>query len=283
MGEHRTPLRGSGRGPTVVKLDGTYYMFYSCNDYQLPTYAVGVATAKSPTGPWTKPAAPIISRDNIGQNGTGHGDLFRDKDGHWQYVFHTHNNSTTVQTRKTAIVQLEYTGTGFKVADGTFRYDAQVTDCYPYIKRSLVCVANKPCSHSKKPCLQTKQALFVEQRKQANCKNTSLMRIKHLLSDHYKSVISTLFFVAMLLLWGFWLPEVTAYHEQTQMFLFTPDYFTEHLPLPGALADYASEFLVQFSFFVLWGAAVTALLLTLMQRVVWAVMRQCGRAAHGTP
>lgn len=102
------------------------------------------------------------------------------------------------------------------------------------------------------------------------------MRIKHLLSDHYKAVISTLFFVAMLLLWGFWLPEVTAYHEQTQMFLFTPDYFTEHLPLPGALADYASEFLVQFSFFVLWGAAVTALLLTLMQRVVWAVMRQCG-------
>lgn len=113
---------GVAEGPTVVKLDGTYYMFYSCNDYQLPTYAVGVATAKSPTGPWTKPAAPIISRDNIGQNGTGHGDLFRDKDGHWQYVFHTHNNSTTVQTRKTAIVQLEYTGTGFKVADGTFRY-----------------------------------------------------------------------------------------------------------------------------------------------------------------
>lgn len=113
---------GVAEGPTVVKLDGTYYMFYSCNDYQLPTYAVGVATAKSPTGPWTKPAAPIISRDNIGHNGTGHGDLFRDKDGHWQYVFHTHNNSTTVQTRKTAIVQLEYTGTGFKVADGTFRY-----------------------------------------------------------------------------------------------------------------------------------------------------------------
>ena len=58
---------GVAEGPTVVKLDGTYYMFYSCNDYQLPTYAVGVATAKSPTGPWTKPAAPIISRDNIGQ------------------------------------------------------------------------------------------------------------------------------------------------------------------------------------------------------------------------
>ncbi len=104
----------------------------------------------------------------------------------------------------------------------------------------------------------------------------SRMRIKTLLSSHYAAFISTLFFVAMLLLWGFWLPEVTAYHEQTQMFLLTPDYFTSHLSLPGALADYFSEALVQFSFFVLWGAAVSAALLTLMQRVVWAVMRLCG-------
>ena len=113
---------GVAEGPTVVKLDGTYYLFYSCNDYQLPTYAVGVATAASPLGPWTKPSAPIISKDNIGQNGTGHGDLFKDNDGNWQYVFHTHNNATTVQTRKTAIVQLEYTGSGFQIVKGTFRY-----------------------------------------------------------------------------------------------------------------------------------------------------------------
>ena len=109
-------------GPTVVKLDGTYYLFYSCNSYESPDYAVGVATATSPTGPWTKPDASIINKTIIGQNGTGHGDLFKDKDGQWQYVFHTHNNATTVQSRKTAIVQLEYTGTGFKVKSGTFRY-----------------------------------------------------------------------------------------------------------------------------------------------------------------
>lgn len=109
-------------GPTVVKLDDTYYMFYSANDYQLPTYAVGVATAPSPKGPWTKPAQPIISRDNMKWNGTGHGDLFKDADGNWQYVFHTHNNATTVQTRKTAIVQLEFTENGFQTVDDTFRF-----------------------------------------------------------------------------------------------------------------------------------------------------------------
>ena len=109
-------------GPTVVKIDGTYYMFYSCNDYQLPTYAVGVATATSPKGPWKKPAAPIISRDIIGWNGTGHGDLFKDADGNWQYVFHTHNSSTQVQTRRTAIVQLSFENGEFKVVDGTFRF-----------------------------------------------------------------------------------------------------------------------------------------------------------------
>lgn len=114
---------GVTEGPTVVKLDGTYYMFYSANDYQLITYAVGVATATSPYGPWTKSEKPLISRDVIHQNGTGHGDLFKDKEGHWMYVFHTHFSINSVQPRRTAIVQLNYEkGKGFSVADGTFRY-----------------------------------------------------------------------------------------------------------------------------------------------------------------
>lgn len=102
------------------------------------------------------------------------------------------------------------------------------------------------------------------------------MRIKTLLSVHYKAAISTLFFVAAMLLWGFWLPEVTAYQEQNQMFLLTASYLCEHLTLPGALADYAAEALVQFSFIVMWGAAISAALLTLMHRIAWGVMRSCG-------
>lgn len=102
------------------------------------------------------------------------------------------------------------------------------------------------------------------------------MNIKSVVKCHYRGLLSTAFFVLALLLWWLWLPEVTAYHEQNQMFLLTPDYFLEHLTLPGAFADYASESLVQLGFFVFWGAAAAALMLVLMHRVAWRIMRQCG-------
>ena len=67
-------------GPTVVKQGKTYYLFYSCNDYRSKDYAVGVATASSPLGPWEKQGS-VITKENIGQPGTGHGDLFKDNKG----------------------------------------------------------------------------------------------------------------------------------------------------------------------------------------------------------
>lgn len=59
-------------GPTVLHIDDTYYMFYSANDFRNIDYAVGVATAKSPFGPWEKADKPIIHRSNIGHYGTYH-------------------------------------------------------------------------------------------------------------------------------------------------------------------------------------------------------------------
>lgn len=109
-------------GPTVVKIGKTYYLFYSCNDYRNIDYAVGYATSKSPLGPWTKHGEPIIVRGVIGANGTGHGDLFRDSNGDWRYVFHTHYSATQVSPRKTAIVTLDFDGTDFKLREGSLRY-----------------------------------------------------------------------------------------------------------------------------------------------------------------
>lgn len=113
---------GVSEGPTVVKIDKTYYLFYSCNDFRNVDYAVGYATAKSPLGPWKKHGEPIIFRGLIGHNGTGHGDLFKDDNGDWQYVFHTHNANSKVSPRKTAIVTLDFDGQDFKVRPGTFRF-----------------------------------------------------------------------------------------------------------------------------------------------------------------
>ncbi len=109
-------------GPTVVKIGKTYYLFYSCNDFRNLDYAVGYATAKSPLGPWEKHGEPIIVRGVIGENGTGHGDLFKNEKGEWQYVFHTHFSPSVVSPRKTAVVTLDFDGKDFKLREGSFRY-----------------------------------------------------------------------------------------------------------------------------------------------------------------
>ncbi|MGI6231369.1 MAG: glycoside hydrolase family 43 protein [Prevotella sp.] len=110
-------------GPTVVKHNGMYYLFYSVNDFRNVNYAVGYATASSPLGPWTKHPEPILTRDMINENGPGHGDVFQDADGQYYYVFHTHYSSTSVTPRKTAVVKLEWQNNGDVTIDASsFRY-----------------------------------------------------------------------------------------------------------------------------------------------------------------
>lgn len=94
-------------GPTVVKWDGLYYLFYSANHFMNIDYAVGYAWSESPLGPWTKhPSSPVIDRSIVGENGSGHGDVFKGLDGKFYYVYHVHNSDKTVSPRKTRIVPL---------------------------------------------------------------------------------------------------------------------------------------------------------------------------------
>jgi len=95
-------------GPTVIKMKGVYYLFYSANHFRSMDYAVGYATAKSPFGPWTKhPNNPIIHRSIVKENGAGHGDFFFDKNNNPYYVYHVHFSDTEVGPRRTRIVPLE--------------------------------------------------------------------------------------------------------------------------------------------------------------------------------
>lgn len=94
-------------GPTVVKLKGTYYLFYSANHYRSIDYAVGYAVSRSPAGPWTKyDRNPILHRSLVGENGSGHGDVFHGPDGGLHYVYHVHHSDTAVHPRRTRIVPL---------------------------------------------------------------------------------------------------------------------------------------------------------------------------------
>jgi xylan 1,4-beta-xylosidase len=114
-------------GPTMIRMDNLYYMFYSANDFRNIDYAVGYATSLSPLGPWIKHNGnPILSRKNTGQNGSGHGDLFAENNGSLSYVFHTHNSNTNVNgARKTAIIGLSVSKEStpvISVTPATFRY-----------------------------------------------------------------------------------------------------------------------------------------------------------------
>jgi beta-xylosidase len=96
-------------GPTLLKHNSVYYLFYSANSFEDIHYAVGYATAPSPTGPWTKfKGNPIISRHNTGKNGSGHGDFIEDENHDLFYVFHTHRSDHSVSPRLTAIIAAKF-------------------------------------------------------------------------------------------------------------------------------------------------------------------------------
>lgn len=96
-------------GPSLLKHKNLYYLFYTANDFRNPDYAVGYAISNHPEGPWRKYAGnPIISKNNIGINGTGHGDFITGKKGNLLYVFHTHNSDSAVAPRTTAVVSVKF-------------------------------------------------------------------------------------------------------------------------------------------------------------------------------
>lgn len=99
-------------GPTILKEQGLYYLYYSANDFRNPDYAVGYATSTSPLGPWEKASQnPIIDRNLVGENGSGHGDVFFNEEGEMQYVLHTHFSEEKVHPRRSAVIKLELTTT----------------------------------------------------------------------------------------------------------------------------------------------------------------------------
>jgi beta-xylosidase len=94
-------------GPTVIKLKDKYYLFYSANHFMNIDYSVGYAVSDSPYGPWIKQKnSPIIHRSIVGENGSGHGDIFEGLDGQLYYVYHIHFSQTQASPRRTRIVPL---------------------------------------------------------------------------------------------------------------------------------------------------------------------------------
>lgn len=87
--------------PCVLERDGWYYLFYSGNRCCGETcrYAVGVARARSITGPWTKCERNPIMAGNAAFRGPGHGSVVTTHDRRTFYLYHAYANvagATTV-------------------------------------------------------------------------------------------------------------------------------------------------------------------------------------------
>ena len=106
--------------------------------------------------------------------------------------------------------------------------------------------------------------------------------MKNLMIKTWKPLLSLLFGVAVVIFWAVPFVGGLCFQEQYQMFLFDTGYFLERIVLPGGLADYISEFLVQFYYMPVLGGAIIALLLMGIQATVWGLMKQYG-ARHDFP
>lgn len=89
---------------------------------------------------------------------------------------------------------------------------------------------------------------------------------------YWKIGLTLLFALCVTLFWA--LPGVSllSFQEQYQLFLFTGDYFTERISVPGGFADYIAEFLTQWNYVFVAGAIIIGILLTVFQRLTWQMM-----------
>lgn len=86
--------------------------------------------------------------------------------------------------------------------------------------------------------------------------------MKKLYLKYWRCALAIVFGFGIFLFWYCGYPQAMCYQEQNQLFLWTADYFFHDMGVAGGLADYISEFLVQFYYVPLAGAVVLACVFT---------------------
>ncbi len=103
---------GIVEGPSVVEHDGWYYLFYSGNRFATPSYAEGVARARTPDGPFMpNPANPVLSSSNLWY-GPGGGSVVH-TNGAWYLVYHAYPHGAYHGTRYPFLVPLAWHADGW--------------------------------------------------------------------------------------------------------------------------------------------------------------------------
>lgn len=104
-----------------------------------------------------------------------------------------------------------------------------------------------------------------------------------LINKYWTWALSISIGVSVYLFWAYPYKSVLSYQEQYQLFLFGKNYFLERIALPGGLADYIGEFLTQFYYIPVFGAAILGIIFFCLQRLTWVVCRRCGADTQWFP
>lgn len=79
---------GTVEAPDLVLVNGSYFLFFSGNDWNSAAYAVGVARCAGPVGPCADPSASPILSSGTGIAGPGGESVFADANGDYWIAFH---------------------------------------------------------------------------------------------------------------------------------------------------------------------------------------------------
>jgi len=104
----------------------------------------------------------------------------------------------------------------------------------------------------------------------------SFFLFMELLSKYSKILIPVLLGTGVFLFFFFLAPGLIWFQEQNYLFLYTKDFFLDHVMHPGGLASYAGAFLTQFYIFAWSGALIQAFLIVLLQQSVSRLMEKTG-------
>ncbi|HWF16420.1 MAG TPA: glycoside hydrolase family 43 protein [Acidimicrobiales bacterium] len=104
------PWQGSiVEAPQIELVKGTYYLFYSGNQYNTPGYAIGVAQCAGPLGPCDDTTGAPLLGSNLQGWGPGEESLFTNNAGVWMvYSPWFANTSSAGPTRPVALAHLGF-------------------------------------------------------------------------------------------------------------------------------------------------------------------------------
>lgn len=108
---------------------------------------------------------------------------------------------------------------------------------------------------------------------QASIYNNEMKR-SSFIKDHWKWMATAAFAVGVFCFWYFLYPHLMAWREQSQLFLCNKEYLFERLVVPGGVAQYIGEALVQFFANAKVGAMTYAVLFALTQWLTWKTIRR---------